>query len=677
MSVHEAALTENINPETFRRHHIKYKAAKEAGETYEPIQNYNHSKVFPSGLEEKLEEYTQDCSSLGYGLSLELCCVTAYETALENNLPIPQNWKDHKRASYDWIYGFLKRHTKLSIRKPEACSLSRGTTFNRHTVGIFYDNVENVLQRHPSFADGSRLFNLDETGSKTSVNTPPLVVAPKGKKQVHQNTSAERGTLVTTCLFVSALGVVYPPCMVFPRVKFNPKMLDGCYPGTLGLVNPSGWMTADNFLLVLKRFVELTNTSPGNPSALFLDNHDSHLDIDVVKYAKKNGVALVTLPPHTTHKLQPLNKAGFGPFQRAYEKSMNTWMRLHPGQTATIYEVAQLVNSAIVEGVTPQNIQAGFRSCGIFPFNRDVYTDADFATSAITDRLDPSLSVTEVPSVQKTRQATGNEGCPETPRSRVPRRSQEQIEADVYDPGEVFSGRPSRALVPAGVKTKAARKELVGPDQCLGLPKAGPRKDVPGRKGRKRGRSMIVTDTPNKNQLEEEQRNKKKRRVVSNEKPKRAGRKLALENDPDDFETNSASENAASGRGQTEKIKKPKMKAKSANKYDWPPLSRNPTEGDLVLAFRKEMLPEDAAQFHVGKIIGNVENKSGRSTLDISYLRTSEKSHNAFVILSVPDLSTIALENNVAILPNPVINGTKRYTNVYRFHYDFKGVFVV
>ena len=37
-----------------------------------------------------------------------------------------------------WLSGFLRRHSELSIRKPEATSISRAVGFNQGQVGIFF-----------------------------------------------------------------------------------------------------------------------------------------------------------------------------------------------------------------------------------------------------------------------------------------------------------------------------------------------------------------------------------------------------------------------------------------------------------------------------------------------------------------------------------------------------------
>jgi hypothetical protein len=56
----------------------------------------------------------------------------------------------------------------------------------------------------------------------------------------------------------------------------------------------------------------------GKPILLIYDGHGSHNTIELIKLARENNIVLFCLPPHTTHKLQPLDVGVFGPFQRAW-----------------------------------------------------------------------------------------------------------------------------------------------------------------------------------------------------------------------------------------------------------------------------------------------------------------------------------------------------------------------
>ena len=47
------------------------------------------------------------------------------------------------------------------------------------------------------------------------------------------------------------------------------------------------------------------------------------------------GVVMVSLPPHTTHRLQPLDGAFLGPFGKYYDDALMMWMREHVGRPVT------------------------------------------------------------------------------------------------------------------------------------------------------------------------------------------------------------------------------------------------------------------------------------------------------------------------------------------------------
>ena len=111
-----------------------------------------------------------------------------------------------------------------------------------------------------------------------------------------------------------------------------------------------------------------------------------HLDIKVLNFAKSNGVTLLSFPPHCSHKLQPLDVSVFGPLKKLINASQGNWMRNNPGKTMTIYDLPGIMREAWPLAAVQKNIIKGFEVAGIFPFNPEVFTDADYAPSFVTDR---------------------------------------------------------------------------------------------------------------------------------------------------------------------------------------------------------------------------------------------------------------------------------------------------
>ena len=72
--------------------------------------------------------------------------------------------------------------------------------------------------------------------------------------------------------------------------------------GTLGLVSDSGWINSTIFIKVVEHVVSTTEANKEDPIDLVLDNHESHLSLDVLECAESHRVHILTLPPHTSHK---------------------------------------------------------------------------------------------------------------------------------------------------------------------------------------------------------------------------------------------------------------------------------------------------------------------------------------------------------------------------------------
>lgn len=134
-------------------------------------------------------------------------------------------------------------------------------------------------------------------------------------------------------------------------------MLNGAPVGTLDLAQPTGWMSLSQ---VMKHFAKITAPTK---ELLIVDNHDSHLAPAVLNIAKDNEATLLTVPPHSSHRLQPLDVIVFGPLPSYYNADMNLWLMRHSGKIVSIYNeyITELLEQAFDRTMKPSVIKSGFR----------------------------------------------------------------------------------------------------------------------------------------------------------------------------------------------------------------------------------------------------------------------------------------------------------------------------
>ncbi|XP_036341977.1 uncharacterized protein LOC118751305 [Rhagoletis pomonella] len=274
----------------------------------------------------------------------------------------------------------MHRNKEISLRKPENTSISRIFGFSNQAVSLFFSNLKKVYELHhfPS----ERIYNIDETGISTVLDSPK-VIAEKGKRTVSQAASAERGSLVTMVGIVNASGNHIPPIYVFPRKRMNPNFLNGSVPGSIALLANNGWMNSELFIDVLIHIRSHARCTIDDPILLLMDNHASHCSLDSVIYSRDNGICLLSFPPHTSHKLQPLDVSVFGPFKKFCKHSFNDFTVNNPGKKIEISLIAELTRTPFLRAFSPDNIVKGFSATGILPYNSLIFPQSDFSQSEI------------------------------------------------------------------------------------------------------------------------------------------------------------------------------------------------------------------------------------------------------------------------------------------------------
>ena len=174
-----------------------------------------------------------------------------------------------KMAGRHWLVESLARNATLTIREPEATSITWAVVFNKAQVDNIFEIWMSVLKSIGPI-DGDRIWNMDESGL-TVVHKPGRIVAKKGQKQVGKVTSDERGKTVTIICSMNAGGRYLAPFMIYTRKKMNEHLLVSSPPGTVGELTDSGWTNSKGFVQWLNHFVEAVKPTPGKKVVLFVD----------------------------------------------------------------------------------------------------------------------------------------------------------------------------------------------------------------------------------------------------------------------------------------------------------------------------------------------------------------------------------------------------------------------
>lgn len=123
----------------------------------------------------------------------------------------------------------------------------------------------------------------------------------------------------------------------------------------------------------------------GEPILLLYDGHGSHLSEEMINLAEEHNIILFRLPPHTTHKLQPLDVGIFGPIQAKWLEIVDR--ELHKtGKKVHISQVVKLYMEAREAGMRKSTIEKAFLRSGLNPVNPQIFTDVDYAPSKATSR---------------------------------------------------------------------------------------------------------------------------------------------------------------------------------------------------------------------------------------------------------------------------------------------------
>jgi hypothetical protein len=185
-------------------------------------------------------------------------------------------------------------------------------------------------------------------------------------------------TLVAACC---ADGSALPPCIIYSAKSgnlqtswledFKPEE-HTCYFAS----SEKGWTNDQlglKWLEIFDRHTKEKARGRRDWRVLILDGHGSHITLEFLNWCINHRIQVCVFPPHTTHRLQPLDIGLFRPLAGAYSTKLNllvaaTGGRLKIGKR----EFYALFKDAFDEAFNRNNIESAWRKSGLVPWNPEV-----------------------------------------------------------------------------------------------------------------------------------------------------------------------------------------------------------------------------------------------------------------------------------------------------------------
>jgi hypothetical protein len=309
--------------------------------------------------EEELIDFIEGCASIGYSRS---------KKQILDLVQMAMNEKGKKvTVSQGWWTSFCHRHPNITVRSAEPVSYVRIISTRPEIIERYFDLLEDTFNEYNFHENPCVIFNMDETGMSLNPKTPQ-VVSVKGSKHPVATVSNDRSQLTVESR-VNAAGYAMPPMVIFDRKKITPEMTHGEVPGTIYGISSNGWIDRELFNEWFCHHF-LAFAPPVRPLLLLLDGHSTHFNPVTIEKAATENIVIFCLPPHSSHRTQPLDKGCFGPLKSYWRQESHRYLVENPGKVVTRYEFSRLFSSAWYHAMTMKNIMSGFHTTGIYPLNR-------------------------------------------------------------------------------------------------------------------------------------------------------------------------------------------------------------------------------------------------------------------------------------------------------------------
>jgi hypothetical protein len=285
-----------------------------------------------------------------------------------------------KLPGKNWPSKFVQRHRdKITSQYLCGFDLSRKKADNYWLVNNYFELVQKKRNQY-NYLPGN-IYNMDEKGFLIGIlQKTRRIFSKTWQKQGKLQGTAQDGnrTWITLMACICADGTSLPPALIYPATSGNIQdswledydPADGCYFAG----SETGWTNNELSMEWLTRIFDPNTKHKARNGRdlrlLFLDGHSSHINMFFLEWCELHNIHVCAFPPHTTHRLQPLDVSLFAPLGTFYSQGLDSFIQATQGLCKMDKRgFYKLFKPAFEKAFSKANIGSGWRQTGLEPFN--------------------------------------------------------------------------------------------------------------------------------------------------------------------------------------------------------------------------------------------------------------------------------------------------------------------
>ena len=236
---------------------------------------------------------------------------------------------------------------------------------NPATMQKFFKQYQDML-KELKIESPQQIWKCDETGC-VDVPKERDVVGETGIEAV-TIVSKEQGETSTALTFANAMGPCVPPLIIHKGGKVPKDWEHGAPVSVMVRASPTGWIKRNLFLEYATRWVRWLKSWKllDHSHLLLLDAHKSHVyNLYFIQLMIEMDIHVLVIPPHTSHKVQPLDNAPFTNFKTAWNENLLQYLFQSVGCGMRKMDFFIAFWPSWKKAMTVANIQAGFHQTHI------------------------------------------------------------------------------------------------------------------------------------------------------------------------------------------------------------------------------------------------------------------------------------------------------------------------